>query len=127
LFSLFALLDKDDRCKKLTKRIVRRRLQALWAGMNLPFPPDPMRADYYATLDIMVWAEKTRGPAFVEFLKNSRRYFSTEVVLPDQMVGAALVWKISRRRNSIHEVDRTGGICSHGRTQGRSDLYSCGP
>ena len=84
LFSLFALLDKDDRYKKLTKEIVKRRLQALWAGMNLPLPPDPMRADYYATLDIMVWAEKTHGPAFVEFLKKNYHPFDVLFALAEK-------------------------------------------
>ena len=84
LFSLFALLDKGDRYKKLTKEIVQRRLQALWAGMNLPLPPDPMRADYYATLDIMVWAEKTHGPAFVEFLKKNYHPFDVLFALAEK-------------------------------------------
>ena len=84
LFSLFALLDKDDRYKKLTKEIVQRRLQALWAGMNVPLPADPMRADYYATLDIMVWAEKTHGPAFVEFLKKNYHPFDVLFALAEK-------------------------------------------
>ncbi len=84
LFSLFALLDKDDRYKKLTKTIVQRRLKALWAGLNLPLPPDPMRADYYATLDIMVWAEKTHGPAFVEFLKKNYHPFDVLFALAEK-------------------------------------------
>jgi aspartate 4-decarboxylase len=84
LFSLFALLDKGDRYKKLTKEIVQRRLNALWSGMNLPLPPDPMRADYYATLDIMVWAEKMHGPAFVEFLKNNYHPFDVLFALAEK-------------------------------------------
>jgi aspartate 4-decarboxylase len=84
LFSLFALLDKDDRYKKLTKEIVQRRLKALWAGMNLPLPADAMRADYYATLDIMVWAEKTHGPAFVEFLKKNYHPFDVLAALAEK-------------------------------------------
>jgi aspartate 4-decarboxylase len=84
LFSLFALMDKDDRYKKLTKQIVQRRLQALWAGMNLPLPPDPMRADYYATLDIMVWAEKMHGPRFVEFLKKNYHPFDVLFALAEK-------------------------------------------
>ena len=84
LFSLFALLDKDDRYKKLTKQIVQRRLQALWAGMKLPLPLDPMRADYYATLDIMVWAEKMHGPRFVEFLKKNYHPFDVLFALAEK-------------------------------------------
>jgi aspartate 4-decarboxylase len=84
LFSLFALLDKDDRYKKLTKEIVQRRLKALWAGLNLPLPADPMRADYYATLDIMLWAEKTHGPGFVEFLKKNYHPFDVLFALAEK-------------------------------------------
>jgi aspartate 4-decarboxylase len=84
LFSLFALLDKDDRYKKLTKEIVQRRLKALWAGLNLPLRADPMRADYYATLDIMVWAEKTHGPGFVEFLKKNYHPFDVLFALAEK-------------------------------------------
>ena len=75
LFSLFALSDKDDRYKKLTKKIVERRMKALWEGMKLPLPPDPDRADYYATLDLMVWAEKFQGPEFVKFLTQNYHPF----------------------------------------------------
>jgi len=75
LFCLFALVDKTDRYKKLTTEIVQRRLNALWEGMKLPLPADPMRCGYYATLDLMIWAEKTHGPAFVEFLKKNYHPF----------------------------------------------------
>ncbi len=84
LFSLFALLDKNDRYKKLTKEIVQRRLKALWAGLNVPLHEDPMRADYYATLDILVWAEKTHGPAFVEFLKKNYHPFDVLFALAEK-------------------------------------------
>jgi aspartate 4-decarboxylase len=84
LFSLFALLDKDDRYKKLTKDIVQRRLKALWAGLNLPLPADPLRADYYATLDIMVWAEKTYGAGFVDFLKKNYHPFDVLFALAEK-------------------------------------------
>jgi aspartate 4-decarboxylase len=84
LFSLFALMDKDDRYKKLTQEIVQRRLKALWSGMDLPLPPDAMRAGYYATLDIMVWAEKNHGPAFVEFLKKNYHPFDVLFALAEQ-------------------------------------------
>jgi aspartate 4-decarboxylase len=84
LFSLFALLDKDDKYKKLTKEIVHRRLKALWAGMNLPLPEDPMRADYYATLDIMIWAEKTHGSEFVEYLKKNYHPFDVLFALAEK-------------------------------------------
>jgi aspartate 4-decarboxylase len=84
LFSLFALTDKGDRYKKLTTEIVQRRLKALWDGMGLPLPPDPTRAGYYATLDIMVWAEKKHGPAFVEFLEKNYHPFDVLFALAEK-------------------------------------------
>jgi aspartate 4-decarboxylase len=84
LFSLFALMDKDNRYKKLTKDIVNKRLKALWKGMNLPLPDDPNRADYYATLDLMVWAEKTHGPDFVKFLEKNYHPFDVLFALAEK-------------------------------------------
>jgi aspartate 4-decarboxylase len=52
--------------------------------MGLPLPADPSRAGYYATLDIMVWAEKTHGPAFVEFLKNNYHPFDVLFALAEK-------------------------------------------
>ena len=43
-----------------------------------------MRADSYATLDIMVWAEKTHGPAFVEFLKKNYHPFDVLFALAEK-------------------------------------------
>ena len=83
LFSLFALSDKQDRYKKLTKKIVERRMKALWDGMNLPLPADPDRADYYATLDLMVWAEKAHGPEFVKFLTKNYHPFDVLFALAE--------------------------------------------
>lgn len=83
LFALFALLDTDDHYKSLTNEIVQRRMRALWDGMGLPLPPDPMRADYYATLDIMVWAEKKYGPEFVDFLKENYHPFDVLFALAE--------------------------------------------
>jgi aspartate 4-decarboxylase len=83
LFSLFALSDKQDRYKKLTKKIVERRMKALWDGMKLPLPPDPDRADYYATLDLMVWAEKTHGAEFMKFLTKNYHPFDVLFALAE--------------------------------------------
>ncbi len=71
LFALFALLDRDDRYRSLTRAIVRRRLEALWAGLGLALPEDDNRASYYCDLDLMVWAETNYGAAFARFLKEN--------------------------------------------------------
>ena len=78
LFSLFALLDTANSYKTLCQLIVRRRYKALWDGLGLSQPPDDDRAAYYAQLDIMVWAEKFYGPAFVKFLQQN--YECTDIL-----------------------------------------------
>ncbi len=84
LFSLFALLDKEDRYKKLTQEIVHRRRQALWDGMGLEMPKDPNHSEYYTTLDLMVWAEKTHGPEFAAFLRKNYHPFDVLFALAER-------------------------------------------
>jgi aspartate 4-decarboxylase len=71
LFSAFTLLDQDDSYKELCQLIVRRRWNALFAGLGLSLPTDDTRAFYYVELDLMVWAEKEHGPAFAKFLRRN--------------------------------------------------------
>ena len=70
LFSLFALLDTDNRYKKLTQAIVHRRLRNLAQGLNIDWFDDPMRAQYYATIDLLNWARHEYGEEFVKFAGN---------------------------------------------------------
>jgi aspartate 4-decarboxylase len=70
LFSLFALLDTDNRYKALTRTIVHRRLRKLAVGIKVDWWDDPMRAEYYATIDLLNWAKLEYGPEFVELARN---------------------------------------------------------
>jgi aspartate 4-decarboxylase len=70
LFSLFALLDTENRYKKLTQAIVHRRLRNLAQGLNIDWFEDPMRAEYYATIDLLNWARHEYGEEFVKFAGN---------------------------------------------------------
>jgi len=67
-FALFDLTDPQHRYRALTKKICRQRLEKLWSGLNIPLPPDPLRAGYYSTLDLMQWAEVTYGKDFMKYL-----------------------------------------------------------
>ena len=69
LFSLSALTDTEDRYKKLTRTIVQRRLDDLWAGLGLPRPKIAHQAGYYVELDLMVWVNQKYGPEFAAFLE----------------------------------------------------------
>jgi aspartate 4-decarboxylase len=67
-FGLFALTDKKNAYRDLTRSIVRRRLEHLWKGMGLPLVDDKNRAGYYSTLDLMKWAELLHGDDFMQYL-----------------------------------------------------------
>ncbi len=79
LLALFGLLDRGERFKRRVRQTVQRRLRALYRGLGAPLPDDPLRAGYYAELDLMVWAERNYGPQFVEFLK--RNYEPVDLLL----------------------------------------------
>ncbi len=71
LFSLFALLDKDDAYKSLCREIVRERYEKLFSGLGFSPPADESRAAYYCEIDLMVWAENRLGKDFAAFLKRN--------------------------------------------------------
>src|SRR5262249_50636747 len=52
LFSLFALLDRDDAYEQRCRRIVRERLDRLGRGLGVEIPSDPLRVGYYLDLDL---------------------------------------------------------------------------
>jgi len=79
LFSLFALLDKDDGYKKRCRGIVHERLQALADGLGLELPKDPCRASYYAVLDLEAWARRTHGDAFMSWA--TKEHVPLDIVL----------------------------------------------
>jgi aspartate 4-decarboxylase len=67
LFSLFALLDKDDAYTQRCRRIVQERLDKLAKGLGVEVPADANRAAYYAVLDIEAWARRTHGDEFMRW------------------------------------------------------------
>ena len=71
-FALTHLLDKDDTYKQLTRKILRERRDRLWKGLDMRLPPDePERAWYYVELDLELWARKTYGDEFFEYLRTN--------------------------------------------------------
>jgi aspartate 4-decarboxylase len=69
LFALFALLDTEDKYKRVCQGIIARRLHALTKGMLVPLPRDPNAAHYYVELDLLSWAERQYGKEFAAFMK----------------------------------------------------------
>jgi aspartate 4-decarboxylase len=64
LFSLFALLDKDDAYQARCRELVRGRLDALGRGLNIAIPDDPLRVAYYVDIDLAVWGRAAFGEGF---------------------------------------------------------------
>jgi aspartate 4-decarboxylase len=70
LFSLFALVDDEDRYKKRCRAIVRNRLAGLARGLEIPLSDDPNRTAYYQTLDLENWCRQHVGEEFMEYVKE---------------------------------------------------------
>lgn len=71
LFSLSALLDKKGNYKKETQNLVQKRLKLLWTSVGFTLPSDPLRAGYYAEIDMMLWSEKFYGNEFAAYMKKN--------------------------------------------------------
>jgi aspartate 4-decarboxylase len=68
LFSLFAVLDRDDAYQRRCRQIVRERLAALSKGLGLSIPDDPLRVAYYVDLDLAVWGREVIGEDFAKYV-----------------------------------------------------------
>jgi aspartate 4-decarboxylase len=71
LFSLFALLDKENKYKLLTQELVHKRLKLLWDQLELDQVTDPLNTGYYSEIDIASWASKVYGDDFTKWLKKN--------------------------------------------------------
>lgn len=71
LFSLFAILDEEGKYKNLTQDIVHKRLNLLWTATGFNLPADPLRAGYYAEIDMMLWSRKFYGNDFAKYMKKN--------------------------------------------------------
>lgn len=69
LFALFALLDKENRYKKLTQGICHQRQKLLYEGFGLELRTDAFDAAYYSQIDLLVWAKLKYGDEFVQYLQ----------------------------------------------------------
>jgi len=70
-FSVFALLDKENNYKQLTKDICRRRQRLLFEGLGLDLRKDPLDAAYYTEFDLLEWACRYYGDKFATYLKEN--------------------------------------------------------
>jgi aspartate 4-decarboxylase len=70
LLALYGLMPEGGRYQRIARRTVQARLRALYRGLGAQLPPSPLRAGYYAELDLEAWGERVHGPDFVRFLKR---------------------------------------------------------
>lgn len=72
-FCAFALLDKENNYKNLTKDICRRRQKLLFEGLGLDLRKDPYDAAYYTEFDLLEWACQNYGNEFAEYLQKNHK------------------------------------------------------
>lgn len=71
LLSLSTLLDKDGTYHERMIKLIHDRYDALWKNFGFSMPQDPLRADYYSEIDMMVWAKKLHGQEFADYINNT--------------------------------------------------------
>jgi aspartate 4-decarboxylase len=70
-FCIFALIDKENKYKKLTIDICRRRKKLFFEGLGIEMHTDPYDAAYYTEFDLLEWANYYYGNEFAEYLQNN--------------------------------------------------------
>lgn len=70
-FSLFAITDRENKYKNLTKNICRRRQKLLFQGLGLDVKKDQYSAAYYTQFDLLEWASQNYGEDFTKYLKDN--------------------------------------------------------
>jgi len=83
-FSLFAIIDKENRYKQQTKNICRRRKKLLFDGLGLELQGDPFDAAYYTQFDLLEWAGQNYNDEFVEYLKENYKPVDILIRLAEQ-------------------------------------------
>ncbi|SHJ23128.1 aspartate 4-decarboxylase [Clostridium cavendishii DSM 21758] len=83
-FSLFAIIDKENRYKQLTKNICRRRKKLLFEGLGLKLQVDPFDAAYYTQFDLLEWAERNYNDKFVQYLQKNYKPVDILIRLAEQ-------------------------------------------
>lgn len=72
LFALFALIDSEDRYKRATKTLIRKRYNRLMHSMGLEPEPDENAVDYYTLLDLQRLGEHFYDKRFGDWLVENK-------------------------------------------------------
>ncbi|MGD6965596.1 aspartate 4-decarboxylase [Rossellomorea vietnamensis] len=71
IFSIFAMLDKENKYKQKTNDILKRRMVLLYEGLELPKKHLPNDADYYTEIDLEIWCKLHYEEGFLDYLKTN--------------------------------------------------------
>lgn len=71
LFCLDSLLDTEGVYHKAMIKLIHDRYDALWKNFGFKMPDDPLRADYYSEIDMLVWAKKLYGDEFADYIDKT--------------------------------------------------------
>jgi aspartate 4-decarboxylase len=83
-FSLFAITDKENTYKKLTKSICRRRKKLLFEGLGLELNADAYDAAYYTHFDLLEWATTNYDVEFAKYLQDNYKPVDILIRLAEQ-------------------------------------------
>ncbi|SFB96104.1 aspartate 4-decarboxylase [Alkalibacterium subtropicum] len=71
LFSLYALLDKEDEYKQAVMDICQTRGELLYESLEMSIPYKSLNTAYYCEIDFDWWLEKRYGRAFKSFVQET--------------------------------------------------------
>jgi aspartate 4-decarboxylase len=83
-FSLFSIIDRENRYKELTMDICRRRQRLLFDGLGLELRKDPFDASYYTQFDLLEWASNNYGAEFAKYLQDTYKPVDVLIRLAEQ-------------------------------------------
>lgn len=83
-FSLFAITDRENKYKNLTKNICRRRQKLLFEGLGLDVKKDQYSAAYYTQFDLLEWASQNYSEDLAKYLKDNYKTVDILMRLAEQ-------------------------------------------
>lgn len=113
LMALGSLLDSDEAYHTRMIRLIHERYDALWQNFGFRMPDDPLRADYYSEIDLMVWAKKLYGQEFADYMNANYNPLSAVFRLASE-TGAVVLngdgfdgpeWSIRVSLANLNEAD----------------------
>lgn len=81
---LFAITDKENKYKNLTKNICRHRQKLLFEGLGLKLKNDPYSAAYYTQFDLLEWAGRNYGEKFAKYMSENYKPVDVLIRLAEQ-------------------------------------------